>query len=148
METGQGQFVVRKRVRQRWPKEQHRWERDEGPIEMSKWRRRRGWKNRSAHTGTRQPVRGEEPTPTVGEMRFGFCASPTRQRCGLQNQKSAAVVHVRHSVVGHGQRPPSSAFVETRHRTAIILYKAQTLDRNEKINNNNKYKLRYDNIYT
>jgi len=114
METGQGQLVVRKRVRQRWPKEQRRRKRDAGPIKMSKWRRRRrrrGRKNRSAHTGTRQPVRGTEPTPTVGEMRFWFCASPTRQRCGLQNQKSSAVVHVRHSVIGHGQRPPSSAFV-------------------------------------
>jgi len=55
METGQGQLVVGKRVRQRWPKEQRRRERDEGPIEMSKWRRRRrrGGENRSAHTGTR-----------------------------------------------------------------------------------------------
>jgi len=83
MEAGQGQLVVRKRVRQRWPEKQRQRERDAGPIEMSKWRcrRRRSGKNRGTHTGTRQPVRGAEPTPTVGEMRFGFCASPTRQRC-------------------------------------------------------------------
>jgi len=80
METCQGQLVVRKRVRKRWSKEQCQRERDAWPIEVSKRRRRRrGGKNRCAHTSARQSVRGAEPTPTAGEMCFGFCASPARK---------------------------------------------------------------------
>jgi len=38
-------------------------------------RRRRGGENRRAHSGACQSVRGAKPTPTAGEMCFGFCAS-------------------------------------------------------------------------
>jgi len=125
-------------VRQRWPKEQRRRERDAWPIEMSK--RRCGWrwcgKNCSAHTGARQPIRGAEPTPTAGEMRFGFRASPARQRPRLQNQKPATVVHVRHSGVKSGSLYIIilNAMTKSEVRTEI-----------KKQNYNNKYKSRCNN---
>lgn len=75
VETRQGQSAV-VRVR-RGPKEQQRVrELVPRPVEVPE-RRQRG-KDRRAHTGARQPVRGEEPTPAAGEVRLGVRPSPVR----------------------------------------------------------------------
>lgn len=93
METRESQRIVRDRVipgrseEQRRRLRRHRRGplRGAEPVEMSRGCR----KNRRPHTGARQQVRGQEPSPAVGEMRLGFRPSPPRQR--IQNQKSTAV---------------------------------------------------------
>lgn len=134
METSQGQPVVRKRVRQRWPPQEQRGrERDARPFQVSERRRRhrrRCWKNRRAHTGAREPVRGAKPTPAAGEMRFRFRSSPARQRRRIQNQKPTAAVHVRHSVVGSVSAVHNLPYFcdlpyYVLHITIIIIYYAK-----------------------
>lgn len=86
MEARQGQSAdddrVRRRRGRRPAQKRGRRERDARPVEMSKRCRRR--KNRRAHTGARQPVRGEESTPAAGEMRLGIRTLASRERVKSQ----------------------------------------------------------------
>lgn len=103
METRQGQSAVG--VRRRAEDERRR---DGGgggarPVEMfQRRRRRRPGENRRAHTGARQPVRGEEPASAAGKVRVRFRAPPRRR---LQGQEPTAV-RVHHVVTR--SRPPLS----------------------------------------